>query len=191
MGCSPLTKPKQEARSCISQLHKTAWGFVLTKGTVPHIDVVNKRENRQEGRRGINKTAGNVWKFMNLALHLSGMFLSSVWEYMSEAAHAHIINKFQILIGVLFGAKSTFSIHKLHYSIFLNHSPFQIENDVFHVIALFSLPNDDEMMMLFMSRCQNIALLMSKKKRLCLIFDFDIVERMPRSMIGFHPPLDD
>lgn len=41
-------------------------------------------KSRQEERREINKTAGNVWKFMNFALHLSGIFLSSVCEYMCQ-----------------------------------------------------------------------------------------------------------
>lgn len=37
--CSAHThKPKQEERSCFSQLHNAALGFKLTKGTVPHND---------------------------------------------------------------------------------------------------------------------------------------------------------
>lgn len=53
-------EPKQEVRRCFSLLLKAALGFKLTKSTVPHSDAEEEEENRQEGCRGINKTAGNV-----------------------------------------------------------------------------------------------------------------------------------
>lgn len=39
---------------------QAALGFRLTKGTVPHTEAELQEENRQQGRMGINKTAGNV-----------------------------------------------------------------------------------------------------------------------------------
>lgn len=71
-------------------------------------------KSRQEERREINKTAGNVWKFMNFALHLSGIFLSSLSEYICQKLYTiALLTSFRTWSEPLFGAKSSFFIDRL------------------------------------------------------------------------------